>query len=146
MVEASNLTERKLNGKFPELPKSSPSIASKYPKKHAESAKINKKPRFLEISSSIQNEKQLRDLFFESNPDIKILKSTFYSSGNTNIIPKTTSVYPSINDHDFNNAIYRLTKRHITFEESTNTFTNYTLCLNKINITTTLEDIGEAFT
>ena len=50
-----------------------------------------------------------------------------------------------INDYAFSNAIYGLTKKHITVEESTNTFTNSTLCLNKINIRTTLEDIEEAF-
>ena len=38
-----------------------------------------------------------------------------------------------------------MTKKHITVEESTNTSTNSTLYLNKINITTTLKNIEEAF-
>ena len=38
-----------------------------------------------------------------------------------------------------------MTKEHITVEESTNTFTNSTLYLNKINVSTTLEGIEEAF-
>ena len=38
-------------------------------------------------------------------------------------------------------TIYRLTNKHITIEESTNTFQNSTLCINKVSITTTLEDI-----
>ena len=143
MNEASDLAERALNGEFPELPKKCPPIASKNPKKHAESAKINKKPLFLKNSNFIQNDKQLRHLFYEINPDIKILKSTFYSSGNIKILPKTTSDYLLINDYAFSNVLYRLTKKYITIEESTNTFSNSTLCLNKINTTTTPEDIEE---
>ena len=77
MDEASDLAERALNGEFPELPKKSPPKASKSYNKHAESTKINKKPLFLKNSKFIQNEKQLRYLFYEINPDIKILKSTF---------------------------------------------------------------------
>ena len=92
-----------------------------------------------------QNEKQLRDLFYEINPDIKISKTTFYSSGNTKILPKTTSDYRLINHYAFSSAIYRLTIKHITVEESTNTIYNSTLCINKVNTTTTLEDIEEAF-
>ena len=73
-------------------------MASKNAKKPAESAKITKKPLFLKNSNFIQNEKQLRDLLFEINPDIKILKSTFCSSENIKIIPKTTSDYLFINE------------------------------------------------
>lgn len=65
MHEASELAEKALNGEFPELPKKS--LLS-------ESAKINKKALFLKDSNFIQNEKQLRDLFYKINPDIKILK------------------------------------------------------------------------
>ena len=143
--EASDLPERALNGEFHELPKKSPSMASKNPKKLPESAKINKKPLFLKNPNFIQNERQLRDLFYEINPDIKILKSTFYSSANIEILPKNVSDYLLINDYAFSNAFYRLTKKHITIEESTNIFSNSTLCLNEINATTTLEDIEEAF-
>ena len=135
MDEASDSTER------PGLSKKSPPISSKNPKKHAESAKINKKPLFQKNSNFIQNEKQLPDLFFEINLDTKILKSMFYFSGNIKIIPKTTSDCILTNDYTFSNAIYKLTKKHITVEESTNTFANSTLCFNKINITTILEDI-----
>ena len=69
----------------------------------------------------------------------------FYFSGNIKIIPKTISDYLLINDYAFSNPIYRLTKKHITVEESTNTFTNSTLCLNKINTATPLEDFEEVF-
>ena len=69
----------------------------------------------------------------------------FYFSGNIKIIPKTISDYLLINDYAFSNPIYRLTKKHITVEESTNTFTNSTLCLNKINIATPLENFEEVF-
>ena len=145
MDEASDLAERALNGEFPELPKKSSPKASKSYNKHAESTKINKKPLFLKNSKFIQNEKQLRDLFYEINPDIKILKSTFYSSGNIKILPKTTNDFLLIKDFAFSSAIYRLTKKHVSIEESTTSFSNSTLCLNKINTTTTLEDIEDAF-
>ena len=65
MDEASELAEKALNGEFPELPKKS--LLS-------ESVKIDKKALFLKDSNFIQNEKQLRDLFYKINPDIKILK------------------------------------------------------------------------
>ena len=145
MDEASDLTERALNGESPELPKKSHPMASKNPKKHAESAKVNKKPLFLKNLNFIQNDKQQRDLFCEINPNVKILKSTFYTAGNIKILPKTISDYLLINDYAFSNGLYRLTKKHITIEESTNTFSNSTLCLNKRNTTTTLEDMEEAF-
>ena len=50
-----------------------------------------------------------------------------------------------MNDYAFSNTLYRLTKKHITVEEFTNTFTNSTLCSNKVNVSTTLEDIQEPF-
>ena len=138
--EASELAEEAPNREFPELP-----MASKNPKIPAESTKISKKPLFLKNSNFIQNEKQLRDLFYEINPDIKILKPTFYSSGNIKILSKTISDYRLIIDYAFSSAFYRLIKKHITVEEATNTFSNSTLCINKINTATTLEDIEEAF-
>ena len=39
----------------------------------------------------------------------------------------------------------KITKNHITVEESTNYLSNSALCIYKINISTTLEDIEEAF-
>ena len=145
MDEASDLAERARNGEFPELPKKSLPMASRNPQKHAESVKINKKLLFFKISNFIQNDKQLRDLFYEINPDIKIVKSTFYPSGNIKILPKITTDYLLIDDFAFSSAIYRLTKKHISIEESTNSFSNSTFCLNKINTTTTLDDIKEVF-
>ena len=127
------------------FPKKSPWMACKNPKKHAESAKINKKPLFLKNSNFIQNDKQLRDLFYEINPDIKILKSNFHFSGNIKIFPKTTTEYLLVDDYTFSSVLYRLTKKHISTEEATNTFSNSTLCLNKINTAITLEDIEETF-
>ena len=100
---------------------------------------------FLKNSKFIQNEKQLRDLFYETNPDIKIIKSTFYSSGNIKIPPKTTNDFLLIKDFAFSSAIHRLTKKHVSIEESTSSFSNSTLCLNKIKTTTTLGDIEDAF-
>ena len=50
-----------------------------------------------------------------------------------------------INDCTFSNVFYRITKSHVTIEESTHSFWNSTLHMNKINISTTLEDIEEAF-
>ena len=38
-----------------------------------------------------------------------------------------------------------MTNNHITIEESAKPFFNSTLCINKVNISTTLEDIEEAF-
>ena len=101
---------------------------------------------FLLPQNFIQNDK-LRDLFYEINPDIKILISAFYSSENIRIHPKTTSAFLLINEYTFSRALYRLTKKHITIyhKKSTNTFSNSTLCLSKINITTTLEDLEEVF-
>ena len=143
MDEASDLAERALNREFPELPKRSPLKTSKNPNKPADNTKINKKPLFLKNCNFIKNEKQLRDLLNEVNPSIKFSKSTFYSSGNIKLLPKTTRL--SINDYAFSSAIYRLINKHITIEESTNNFHNSTLCINKVNIATTLEDIEQAF-
>ena len=89
MDEVSDIAERALNGEFPELPKMSPAKTPKNPNKPPDSTKINKKPLFLKNCNFIQNEKQLRDLFHEINPNIKISKSTFYSSGNIKLLPKT---------------------------------------------------------
>ena len=61
------------------------------------------------------------------------------------LLPKTTKDYQLINHYAFSSAIYRLTNKHITIEESTNNFHNSTLCINKVSIGTTLEDIEEAF-
>ena len=88
MDEVSDIAERALNGEFPALPKMSPAKTPKNPNK-PDSTKINKKPLFLKNCNFIQNEKQLRDLFHEINPNIKISKSTFYSSGNIKLLPKT---------------------------------------------------------
>ena len=81
MDEASDLAERALNGEFPELPKRSPAKTPKKSNKPADSTKINKKPLFLKNCNFIQNEKQLRDLFHEINPNIKILKIHFLFIG-----------------------------------------------------------------
>ena len=70
---------------------------------------------------------------------------SFYSPGNIELLPKTTRDYQLINHYAFSSAIYRLTNKHITIEESTNNFHNSTLCINKVNIATTLEDIEQAF-
>ena len=51
--EASELTEKALNGEFPELSKKSHPMASKNPKKPAESTKINKKSLFVKNSNFI---------------------------------------------------------------------------------------------
>ena len=126
MDEASDLAERALNGEFPELPKKSPPKASKSYNKHAESNKINKKPLFLKNLKFIQ-------------------KFKVYSSVNIKILPKTTNDFLLIKDFAFSSAFYRLTKKHVSIEESTTSFSNSTLCLNKINTTTTLEDIEDAF-
>ena len=61
------------------------------------------------------------------------------------MLPKTPKDYQLINHYAFSSAIYRLTNKHITIEESTNNFHNSTLCINKVSIATTLEDIEEAF-
>ena len=145
MDEASDLAERALNGEFPKVPKKSPAKTRKNPNKPDESTKINKKPLFSKNCNFIQNEKQLRDLFHEINHNIKFSKSTFYSSGNIKLLPKTTKDYQLVNHYAFSSAIYRLTNNHITIEESTNNFHNSPLCINKVSIATTLEDIEEAF-
>ena len=134
--EASDLAERALKGEFPELPKKSSAKTSKNPKKPAESSKANKKHLFIKNCNFIQNEKQLQNLFS---------KTTFYSSGNIKLLPKTTNDYQLINDYAFSSATCRLTNKHITVEESTNTFHNSTLRINKVSITTTSENIEEAF-
>ena len=126
-----DLAERVLNGEFPKLPRKSPAKASKIPKKPAESTKINKKPLFIKNRDFIQNEKQLREInlwnkFYEINRDIKLSKTTFYSSANIKILPKTTNEYRLINHYPFSSPIYRLTNKHITVEESSNTFHNST--------------------
>ena len=143
MDEAFDLAERALNGEFPELPKKSPTKASKNLKKPAESSKINKKPLIIKNCNFIQNEKQLQNLFSEINPDIKFSKTTFSSWGNIRLLPKTTNDYQLISHYAFSRAIYRLTNKHIIIEESTNTFHNSTLCINKVSIATSLGDIEE---
>ena len=74
MDEASDLAEKALNGKTPELLKTSPAKASKNSEKPAESSKINTKPLIIKNCNFIQNEKQLQNLFCEINPDIKFSK------------------------------------------------------------------------
>ena len=81
MDKVSDLAERALNGEFPELPKMSQAKTPKNPNRPAESTKINKKPLFLKNCNFIQNEKQLRDLFHEINPNIKILNFHFLFIG-----------------------------------------------------------------
>ena len=117
MDEASDLAERALNGEFPELSKKSPAKAFKNSKKPADSTKINKKPLFLKNYNFIQNEKHRQDLFNEINPDIKFSKTTFCSSGNIKLLPKTTKDHQLINDYAFSSAIYRVTYKHITIED-----------------------------
>ena len=85
------------------------------------------------------------DLFQEINLNTSILKSTFYPSGNINILPKATSDYLLTNNFAFNSTIYKITKKHITIQESTHSFSNSILCLNKISTSTALEDIEEPF-
>ena len=145
MDEPSDLAERALNGEFPELPKKFPAKTPKNHNKLVDSTKINKKPPFLKNCNFIQNEKQLRDLFHEINLSIKFSRSTFYSSGNIKLLPKTNKDYQLINHYPFSSAIYRLTNKHITIEESTNNFHNSTLCINKVSIATTLGEIKEPF-
>ena len=93
MDEDSELAEKVLNRDFPELSKRSPKMAPNNNNKHAESSKINKKPIFLKSAKFIQNENHLQDLFKEIYPNVTILKSTFYPSGNIKILPKTTNDY-----------------------------------------------------
>ena len=145
MDEASDLAEKALDGEFPELPKTSPPITYNNPKKPAESSKINEKSLFLKNAKFIQNEKQLRDLFYEINPDINSKKSLFYSSGNIKLLTKTVHDYRLISNYAFTSAIYRLTKNNITVEEFTNNFSSAALCINKVNTALTLEDIEVAF-
>ena len=98
MDEDSELAEEALNGEFPELSKKTPSMAQKT-KKLAESSKTNKKSLFFKNANFIQYDNQLTYFFYEINPNISILKSTFYSSGNIKILSKTTSDYLLINDY-----------------------------------------------
>ena len=74
-------------------PKRSAAKTPKNPSKPAESTKINKKPLFLKNCNFIQNENQLRDLFYEINPNIKFSKTTLYSSRNIKLLPKATKDY-----------------------------------------------------
>ena len=62
-----------------ELSKKFPPMASKNPKKLAEIGKINKILFFFKKKTNfLENDKQLRDLLYEINPIIKILKSTLF--------------------------------------------------------------------
>ena len=61
------------------------------------------------------------------------------------MLPKITKDYQLINHYAFSSAIYRLKIKHITIKESTKNFHNSTLCINKVIITTTSEDIEEAY-
>ena len=67
------------------------------------------------------------------------------SSGDFKILLQTTSDYLFTINFAFIQAICRITKQHITTEEFTHSFSNSILCLNKINTSTSLEDIEEAF-
>ena len=53
--------------------------------------------------------------------------------------------YRLISNYAFSSAIYRLTKNNITVEESTNSFSNSTFFINKVNTAITLEDIEDSF-
>ena len=64
------------------------------------------------------------------------------SSGDIKILLKATSDYLFIIHFAFFiQGICRITKQHITTEEFTHSFSNSILCLNKINTSTSLEDI-----
>ena len=67
------------------------------------------------------------------------------SSRDFKILLKTTSDYLFTINFAFIQAICRITKQNITTEEFTHSFSNSILCLNKINTSTSLEDIEEAF-
>ena len=67
------------------------------------------------------------------------------SSGDIKILLKTTPDYLFTINFTFIQAICRITKQHITTEEFTHSISNSVLCLNKINTSTSLEDIEEAF-
>ena len=134
MNEDSKLEENALNGDFPELPKRSP------PKTQTHI----KNPLFLKNANLLPKQKAAAGLFSEINADISVSKISFYSSGNIKTLPKKISDHNLINNHAFSNAIYRITKNHITIEEPTLSFPNYIPCLNKISFSTTLEDIEEA--
>ena len=65
----------------------------------------------------LRNEKQVRELFYEINPDISVSKTTFKPSGKTKILPKTTSDYFLIHNYVFSSAIHRIPQNQIAIEE-----------------------------
>ena len=96
-----------------------PPKAQSHSKKPVESSKIHKMPLFIKKKNTyfLQNEKQVWELFYETNADISISKTTFKPSGKTKILPKTTSDYFLIHNYVFSSAIHRITKNQIAIEE-----------------------------
>ena len=62
------------------------------------------------------------------------------------MLPKTPKDYQLINHYAFSSAIYRLTNKHITIEESTNNFHNSTLCINKVSLKRCTKADGSSMT
>ena len=95
-----------------------PPKAQSHSKKLAESSKIHKKPLVIKKNTYfLRNEKEVRELLYEINPDISISKTTFEPSTKTKILPKTISDYFLIHNYVFSSAIHRITKNQIAIEE-----------------------------
>lgn len=75
LEEGSELAKRNINWDFSKLPKKSPSKTQKHPKNRLVAQK-SIKHYSLKNSHYFQNEKQVRDLFYEVNPDFSIPKTT----------------------------------------------------------------------
>ena len=143
MYEYSELAEKSFVRDFSKLPKRSPPKAETLPKKPSESSKINKKSLLIPFYSKIRSSCSTYSMK-------QILISLFHNPLSAHltmfkILPKTTSDYLLMNNFAFSNAFYRITKEHITTKKSTHSFSNSIPCLNKINTSTSLEDIEGAF-
>lgn len=126
MDESSELASRAFNDNFPKVPERSPSKVRTYNHNSNEISKVNKKSLFQLLCISIS-------------------KITMCPSGNVKNFPKRSLNYKIINNHPFSNTLYRITKIHITIEESTLSSSNNVLCINIINLSTTLGGNGEDF-
>ena len=145
MDEDSELAEKVLHGISLNFLRDSQSWLQTTTTSMLKVPKSTKNLFFLKMPNLFQTKSSCRDLFKEINPDFTILESTFYPSGNIKFLPKTTNGYLLINNYTFSNMLYRPSKNHMSIEESTNLSSNSMLCLNKVSISTILEEVEEAF-
>ena len=124
MDEHPELAGKAFRDEFLEISKRLPPKAQTLTKSLLKASKSTRKTRFfLKKANFLQDVEQLRDLFHEINPDTSI--ENLLSTHLAILKSKRASDYLLINNFAFSNSIYEITKKHISFEKSTHTFSKH---------------------